>query len=129
MDDADKAHQMVKAALGDAQASFVVGMMYHGGTDGVFQNYEEAGKFLLVAANGGILNAQLHLGVMYQEGRGFPQNYIHAHMWYNIAASTGDTTGVENRDIIAKIMTPEQIAKAQDMAVEVVKPRPRAGIF
>ena len=28
------------------------------------------------------------LGDMYNEGHGLPQNFVYAHMWYNIAASS-----------------------------------------
>ena len=118
MNDADKKHQMVDAALGDPQASFVVGMMYHGGTDGVTQDYKQAGKFLLVSANDGNHLAQRYLGHMYSDGQGVPQDYVRAHMWYNIAASNGDSLDAETRDIIAERMTPTQIEKAQDWAGE-----------
>ena len=60
--------------------------------------------------------AQYNLGHMNYEGLGVPQDYIHAHMWWNIVGTRGDATAVENRDIAAKQMTPDQIAEAQRMA-------------
>ena len=58
---------------------------------------------------------------MYEDGKGVPQDYVQAHMWYNLAAAqggmAGDTT-VKNRDRVAKRMTPAQIAEAQRLARE-----------
>jgi hypothetical protein len=42
-------------------------------------------------------------------------------MWFNIAASSGDTDAVKKRDIIAKRMTSAQIAEAQKLARECVR--------
>jgi TPR repeat protein len=59
---------------------------------------------------------------MYEQGRGVPQDYVESHMWYNLAASnaSGDNReGFTNeRDHVAKKMTPEQIAEAQRRARE-----------
>ena len=41
-------------------------------------------------------------------------------MWSNIASSNGGIFTPENRDIIAKQMTPSQIEKVQDLARECV---------
>jgi hypothetical protein len=41
-------------------------------------------------------------------------------MWSNIAASNGNETAKEYRDIIAKQMTPSQISEAQKLARECV---------
>jgi len=58
---------------------------------------------------------------MYATGQGVLQDYVRPHMWWNIAASSGDSEKASgNRDIVAKRMTPAQIAKAQDLARECV---------
>jgi hypothetical protein len=49
------------------------------------------------------------------------QDHVYAHMWFNIAASSGDTDAVKKRDIIAKRMTSAQIAEAQKLARECVR--------
>ena len=41
---------------------------------------------------------------------------VRAHMWYNLAASSGDPEAIENRAFVARLMTAKQIAKAQEMA-------------
>ena len=55
---------------------------------------------------------------MYGDGQGVTQDYVLAHMWWNIAASSGDKDATKNRDLVAKQMSPSQIEKAQDMARE-----------
>ena len=37
-------------------------------------------------------------------------------MWYNLGAYNGSEMAGENKDIIAKQMTPADISKAQDMS-------------
>ncbi len=60
---------------------------------------------------------------MYDAGRGVPQDYAQAHMWYNLAASRlppGEDRdrAVKNRDILVTEMTPAQITEAQKLARE-----------
>ncbi len=67
--------------------------------------------------------AQKNLGAMYGNGQSVPQDYVQAHMWYNLAASrfppgTDRAKAVKNRDIVAAKMTPAQIAEAQRLARE-----------
>ena len=57
------------------------------------------------------------------EGRGVPQDYVQAHMWFNLAASRtlpgkDRDFSVKNRDIVAGLMTPAQISEAQKLARE-----------
>ncbi len=66
---------------------------------------------------------------MYERGRGVPQDFIQAHMWFNLAASrsSGETRdkSAEIRDFLAARMTPDQIAEAQRLAREW-KPKTQA---
>ena len=77
-------------------------------------------EWSLLAAQG-LANAQYNLGWMYYIGLGIIQDNVYAYMWYNIAASGGDANAVNERDVIAKKMTPSQLEKAQDLASECVK--------
>jgi hypothetical protein len=58
---------------------------------------------------------------MYRDGQGVKKDYVYAHMWGNIAASHGNEKGGKLRDFAAKIMTPTQIEKAQELARECVR--------
>ena len=53
---------------------------------------------------------------MYSNGKGVIQDYVRAHMWYNLAASNGYKIASKNREIVAKEMTPSKISEAQDIA-------------
>jgi S1-C subfamily serine protease len=103
------------AEQGVADAQYNLGKMYYFGK-GVPQDYKTAVKWFTLAAEQGYAGAQYNLGVMYDNGEGVIQDNVYAHMWWNIAASSGDKDAIGNRDIIAKRMTPSQLAKAQDLA-------------
>ncbi len=80
-------------------------------------------KWSRKAAEQGKARAQYNLGIMYGKGQGVPQDYVQAHMWFNLAASRfppGEDRdrAVKNRDIVAKRMTPAQISEAQKLARE-----------
>jgi TPR repeat protein len=103
------------AEQGSAQAQRNLGFMYSNG-EGVLQDYAEAVKLYRLAAEQGNTVAQLGLGDMYDLGRGVLQDDVLAHMWFNIVGANGDPRGSENRGIIEKRMTREQIAEAQALA-------------
>jgi len=44
------------------------------------------------------------------------QNYVQAHMWFNLAAAQGDKVAASNLVWVAAKMTPTQIAEAQELA-------------
>ena len=71
-----------------------------------------------VKAEQGHYDAQYNLGNMYAQGQGVVQDYVMAHMYWNIAAVSGDKSAIENRGIVEKKMTSSQIEKAQDLARE-----------
>jgi hypothetical protein len=100
---------------GHAGAQFNLGVMYEKG-QGVAQDDVKAARWYRRAAEQGVAEAQSALGDAYHIGRGVMQNYIHAHMWFDLAAARGDETAAENRDIVARRMTPAQIAEAQRRA-------------
>ena len=54
---------------------------------------------------------------MYRIGQGVQQDHVLAHMWWNLSASNGDKGAIKSRNIIETKMTPSQIEKAQEMAI------------
>ena len=68
------------------------------------------------AAEQGNALAELHLGVMYAEGRGVPQDYVRAHMWFSLSAAQGEQRAVRTLEMAERLMTPAQIAEAQKLA-------------
>ena len=76
------------------------------------------------AADGGDRRAMLALGRLYARGLGAPQNFVLAHMWFNLAASRGAAAALKERDALAAKMTPAALDEAQRRALEW---RPGAG--
>ena len=105
------------AAQGDAKAQLNLGIMYGEG-QGVVQDYAESVRWYKLAAAQGNAKAQNNLAIMYGAGQGGMEDYKRAHMWFNLAAVKGYSDAVKNRDIVAKRMTPQQIAEAQKLARE-----------
>src|SRR5450830_1903134 len=110
------------AEQGNAIAQSALGYMYEMGK-GVPQNYVEAAKWLRLAAEQGRVAAQDSLGGLYVSGRGVSKDYVVAYMWLSLSAAQGDHDSAIQRDLVAKLMTPAQIAEAQKLAREW-KPKP-----
>ena len=112
------------AEQGSADAQNNLGAMYGNGL-GVSQDHREAVRWYSKAAEQGSADAQGNLGVMYGNGKGVTQDYVLSHMWLNLAVSRFLASEKENRDkaikdrdIVAGVMTPAQIAAAQKLARE-----------
>jgi uncharacterized protein len=104
------------ADQGDPIGQYCLGLQWEAGEGVPQQNYTEAIKWFQKAAEQGHAVAKLHLGVIYAEGRGVPQDYIRAHMWFNLAAAQGEQKAIRLLDMAAQRMTPAQIAEAQKLA-------------
>jgi hypothetical protein len=113
---AEAAKWFRKAAdQGYASAQGELGLMYAKGR-GVPQDYLEAVQWFGKAADQNLAEAQSGLGFMYEQGQGIPQDYVQAYMWFNLAGAQGHPNAVEHRDIVAKKMTPEQLAEGQRLS-------------
>lgn len=75
----------VAAEMGDANAQYQLGLMYHKGTE-YEQDHETAARWYTLAAKQGHVPAQYTLGQMYHKGDGIPQDYVAAVKWYRLAA-------------------------------------------
>ena len=66
--------------------------------------------------------AQFDLGRIYETGQeGVPLDYVEAHKWWNIAASNGEERAKRSRNMVERLMKPEQIAEAKRRADEWMK--------
>ena len=92
---------------------------------GVEQDFKEAFKWYRKAAEQGYSDAQYNLGVTYYLGYGVLKNEVTATTWWAIAAINGHQDAKGNMGAITKEMTPEQIAKAQELSKEMVKKNPK----
>ena len=68
------------------------------------------------------MSSQWNVGRMYFHGRGVSQNFIYAHMWWNIAATIEeDALSKKFRGIVQDMMSPAEIEEAQALAQECVR--------
>jgi TPR repeat protein len=110
----DQFEDVVKMAeQGDAAAQSKLGEIYAKGND-VPQDHKKAAYWYKKAAEQGYADAQHSLGFIYAEGQGVPQDLKLAYVWSSLAAAQGK--GINNRDVIAKMLTPQQLSEAQDQA-------------
>ena len=114
------------ADQGNAKAQTLLGLMYAEGS-GVAQSYAEAMRWYRRAADQGDYNAQMFIGFLYRDGNGVPQDYVQSYLWLNLAAQSnapaeepGHYTPAQiaamGRDDVARLMSPAQLAKAQNLA-------------
>jgi TPR repeat protein len=115
------------AKSGSAVAQFSLGVMNYPIGDPTFDenkgNLTEALLWYRRAANQGDVDSQAALGLVYKDGIGVPQDFVEAHKWYNLAASTVRYPNIRSelikrRDELSSVMTPSQIADAQKLARE-----------
>ena len=52
----------------------------------------------------------------YAAGNGVEQDIVEAHKWANVAAANGVEAAADRRDVLANLMTPDQVADAQARA-------------
>jgi hypothetical protein len=101
---------------GSAPAQTFMGSMYDNGEE-VPENNAEAVKWYKLAAVQGNSLAQFSLGAMYANGEGIRSNLILSYVWFTMAFNRGATdVAGEARDLITKALTPEQLARAQEIA-------------
>ena len=116
-DDTESLKWYYKAAeQGNADAQSLISAVY----GQLAKDYSNAAVWLVKAAEQGHASAQYRMGLAYSTGRCVPQDYVEAHMWLNLAAAQGDKGAEEFRALLARIMTPDQIAEAQRLAREWV---------
>ena len=105
------------AAQGQPKAQFSLGTLYFNG-EGGSKDYQQALRWFRLAANQGEALAQTKLAIMYDDGNGLPKDKVQAYKWLSLAATNGDKPAPMLRDLLAKEMTPAQIAEAKKLASE-----------
>ena len=106
---------VAKAEQGDKYVQWSLGYDYET-VRGVPQDIKEAVKWYRKAAEQGYAEAQHDLGMAYYKGQGVLKDTVTAYAWFNVAVANGDEDGSKVRDLVAKDMTPEQIAEAQKLS-------------
>ena len=83
------------AEQGNANAQFVLGLMYANG-EGVPEDDKQAVKWYRLAAEQGLADAQYNLGFMYANGEGVPEDDKQAVKWFRLAAEQGLASAQNN---------------------------------
>jgi len=105
-----------KAIAGDSYAQYRLGHSYNHG-QGVKKDRFIATRWYLLAAEQGQSHAQYEMGQRYFSGEaGITQDYGMAHLWANLAAANGDRSAPALRETVARYMSVEQVARAQQLA-------------
>ena len=58
---------------------------------------------------------------MYARGDGVPENHVLAYAWYNLAGAQGVEEAQGAKDRLSRRMTSEQVARAQELSVELLR--------
>jgi TPR repeat protein/putative methionine-R-sulfoxide reductase with GAF domain len=106
----EQLEQMARAA--DPAAQYALGRRYATG-DGVSPDDREAVNWFTKAAEQGYIPAESKLGSFYYNGRGVPQNFYQAYRWAVLARASGDDTSKTLVPLVARHLTPEQIASIE----------------
>lgn len=80
-------------------------------------DFAKAAYWYRAAANFGSAVAQNHLGILYRNGKGVPQDYIEAYFWLSLGEAGGipsTTNGVDDRDIAAAHLTKTALLQVQE---------------
>jgi len=96
-------------------AAFRLALIYRDGL-GTKADLDVAAPYFIKAAKAGFVQAQEALVDLYSSGTGVEQDYVEAHKWANVAAANGSESATERRDLLAQLMTADQVAEAQARA-------------
>ena len=103
------------AEQGKADAQYVVGAMYYTG-NAIEADPKQAVTWFRKAAEKGHAQAQHALGLMYRyHAAGLPEDRVLAYVLWSLAAGGGNKNSVDQRNAIARVMTPQQINEAETM--------------
>ena len=78
-------------------------------------------KWFNGSAEQGDTFSQYHLSRLYYLGNGVPEDKVYAHMWANLASSSGFEMAQQLRQLLTEKMTSYQINRAQELATECFK--------
>jgi localization factor PodJL len=100
------------ADQGNVGAMHNLAVMMSEGVDGA-PDHGKAFEWFLAAANCGVKDSQYNLGVIYARGLGPAQDLVESYKWFAVAAAGGDKDATVRRDEVAKVLSPDDLAKAR----------------
>ena len=114
------------AEADNTMAQKALGKRYALGSEDVTRDLSQAVFWYTKAADKGDAEAQQYLGYAYGRGLGVPQDWVQAHMWFNLVGKVSrkkvapqeKEQAEQNRKFVETKMTLKQIEEAQTMANE-----------
>lgn len=104
------------ANQGNALAMHNLAVLNAQGVIGTEPNMIRAVELFEKAADLGVKDSQVNLGIMYTQGMGADKNLEAAYKWFAIANRAGDQDAGKKRDIVGNAMRPEQLQQARAQA-------------
>ena len=89
--------------------------------NGIDEDALEAARWFTLAAQQGLAVSQARLGAMHEHGKGVAQDDALAHAWYSLAFAGGQKNAAERIAALEKRMSPEQRARAAELAPTLVR--------
>ena len=127
------------ANQGHALAQYMLGLIHNSGFDAVTRArsnavrvggaaatpsqrlgiaYVEALRWLTLAAEQGLPQAQYSLGLMYATGSGVPADFVAAHFWWTIAVGSGSDQASKKLSLLEGLMSEDSLQKARRLSRE-----------
>jgi TPR repeat protein len=100
------------AAKNTPEASYLLALAHLKGK-GTVQDFRAAQTHFTQAADGGHLEAQYELGILYRDGLASLPDKEKAYIWLNVAAARGHEDALLYRDKLTAAMTTEELVRAQ----------------
>lgn len=107
---------------GSASAQTLLAFMYLSEL-GVPEDFATAAEWYLKGAEQGHAAARLMIGVPYANGQGVLKDYVEAYKWISLGSAKGAPGVNVSIDLVAKLMSSDQIAKVQRLTREWVARR------
>ena len=110
------------AQQGDPEASFLMASMYSQGR-GVERDRDEANRLYRTAAEGGVAEAQVIVGLDYADDENLPVDLVESYRWLTLASNASSsgadlTDVIELRESVRTRLSTEQLAEARRMVLE-----------
>ena len=117
-----ESYYQLAAEKGNVSAMHNLAVLLASGANGTPDN-EGAARWFATAAELGVKDSQFNLAILSAKGMGMPQNLEESYKWFALAANAGDKDAAQKRDDVAKVMTPDQLQRAQ-ATTALWKPKP-----
>jgi len=120
---ADMARQLTERAAraGNRIAMHDLALYYAEGRGGVETDLEAAAQWFEKAATRGVVDSQFNLGVLFEMGKGVPQNPVDSYVWYGIASQQGDQFAKQRIGNLANNLSAEDRTRG-DQRISAFKP-------